>query len=213
DRVAIMFEVVFMLRTLDGGTRVGRFMLQDLLGHLWAPLGRTSWYPSVLLASTLLVAGWGYFLYIGVIDPNGGVNILWPLFGIANQMLAAIALSVATGILVKQGKLRYAWVTGIPLAWLAIVTTTAAWEKLFSSDVRIGFFAAANDLADKLAAGVLPTAQAAVAPHLIVNQRLDAVLTAFFTVVLWLIIFDMLRVCRRVVRRQTVLPTSEAPYV
>jgi carbon starvation protein len=206
-----MFEAVFILTTLDAGTRVGRFMLQDLLGHLWKPLGETSWYPSVLISSSVIVAGWGYFLYIGVIDPNGGVNILWPLFGIANQMLAAIALSVATGVLVKQGKLRYVGVTALPLTWLAVVTSTAAFQKLFSSDPRVGFIAGANALASKLAAGTLPAKQAAVAPELIFNQRLDAALTAFFTVILWVIILDMLRVCSRVLRGRPVLPSSEAP--
>ena len=210
---AIMFEAVFILTTLDAGTRVGRFLLQDMLGHVWAPMGRTSWYPSVLLASTLVVAGWGYFLYIGVIDPNGGVNILWPLFGIANQMLAAIALSVATGILVKSGKVRYALVTMVPLAWLAVVTTTAAWQKIFSDDVRIGFFAAANDLAAKLAAGALPPERAAVAPQLIFNQQLDAWLTIFFTAVLWLVIFDMLRVVFARLRGAAMLPSTELPYM
>lgn len=210
---AIMFEAVFILTTLDAGTRVGRFMLQDMLGNVWQPFGRTSWYPSVLVASTLVVAAWGYFLYIGVIDPNGGVHILWPLFGIANQMLAAIALSVATGIIVKQGKARYAWVTLTPLAWLAIVTTTAAVQKIVSDDPRIGFFAAARDLAAKLAAGVLPPERAAVAPQLIFNQQLDAWLTAFFLVVVWVVIGDMLRVCWRAVNGRPVLPSSEAPYV
>lgn len=209
---AIMFEAVFILTTLDAGTRVGRFMVQDLLGHVWKPLGRTSWYPSVLLSSGLIVAGWGYFLYIGVIDPNGGVNILWPLFGIANQMLAAIALSIATGILVKQGKLKFAWVTGIPLAALAIITTTASWQKLFSDDVRIGFLAGANDLAARLAAGTLTETQAAVAPDLIFNQRLDAVLTAFLVTVMWVVILDMLRISLRVIHGRTVLPSSEVPY-
>jgi len=209
---AIMFEVVFILTTLDAGTRVGRFMLQDLLGQLWTPLGRTSWYPSVLFASTLLVAAWGYFLYVGVIDPNGGVNILWPLFGIANQMLAAIALSVASGILVKSGRPRYALVTLVPLAWLAIVTTTAAWQKIFSADVHVGFLAAAGDLAAKLAAGTLSAERAAVAPQLIFNQRLDAALTVLFTAILWLVILDMVRVCFRRVRGLPVRSSSESPY-
>jgi carbon starvation protein len=210
---AIMFEAVFILTTLDAGTRVGRFMLQDALGHVWKPLGQTSWYPSVLFASALVVAGWGYFLYIGVVDPNGGINILWPLFGIANQLLAGIALCVATGILVKQGQLRHAWVTGVPLAWLATITTVASWQKVVSPDVRVGFLAAADQLAGKLAAGTLSPEQAAVAPQLIFNQRLDAVLAVLLTVLLWIVIVDTLRVSWRVTRGLPVLPSSEAPAV
>src|ERR1700736_593557 len=209
---AIMFEAVFILTTLDAGTRVGRFMLQDLLGPIWKPMGRTSWYPSVLLASVLVVAGWGYFLYIGVIDPNGGVNILWPLFGIANQMLAAIALCVASGIIIKSGKARYAFVTLVPLAWLALITSTAAWQKLTSTDPRLGFFAAANDLAVKLSSGVLPPDKAAVAPQLIFNQRLDGWLTMFFLAVVWFVILDMARVSIRYLRGLPVAGSSEAPY-
>ena len=210
---AIMFEAVFILTTLDAGTRVGRFMLQDFLGHLWKPMAGTSWYPSIIISSSLVVLGWGYFLYIGVIDPNGGVNILWPLFGIANQMLAAIALSVCTGIIVKQGKLKYAWVTGLPLLWLSIVTTTAAWQKIFSMEVRVGFVAAADAMAQQLANGTLPAAQAVVAPQLIFNQRLDAVLAGFFAVLMWIIILDMLRVCWRVQQGASVLPSSETAYM
>jgi len=209
---AIMFEAIFILTTLDAGTRVGRFMLQDMLGNIWPKMAQTSWYPSVIFTSALVVMGWGYFLYIGVIDPNGGVNILWPLFGIANQMLAAIALSVATGILVKSGKLKYAWVTALPLAWLVIITTTAAWQKITSSDIRVGFFAAANDLSAKLAAGTLPSEKAAVAPQLIFNQHLDAWLALFFVTVLWVVILDMLRVCYRHLAGKPVLPLTEAPH-
>jgi carbon starvation protein len=209
---AVMFEAVFLLATLDAGTRVGRFMVQDLLGRAWQPLGRTSWYPSVLLSSALIVAAWGYFLYIGVIDPNGGVNILWPLFGISNQMLAAIALSIATGIIVKSAKPRYALVTLLPLAWLAVITSTAAWQKITSPDVRIGLFAAARDLADKLAAGALPPERAAVAPQLIFNQRLDAWLAMLFTAILWFVIIDMARICLRRLRGMPLRVNSEAPY-
>ena len=209
---AIMFEAIFILTTLDAGTRVGRFMLQDLLGNFNKKLGETSYMPSVILTSAIVVAGWGYFLYIGVIDPNGGVNILWPLFGIANQMLAAIALCVATGVLVKSGKLKYAWVTGLPLFWLVIITTTAAYEKIFSSDIRVGFFAAANDLSTKLAAGILPPEKAAVAPRLIFNQHLDAYLTLFFVVVLWVVLLDMLRLCVRYLAGKPVAALSETPH-
>ena len=209
---AIMFEAIFILTTLDAGTRVGRFMLQDMLGNFNKKLGETSYMPSVILTSALVVAGWGYFLYIGVIDPNGGVNILWPLFGIANQMLAAIALCVATSIFVKSGKLKYAWITALPLAWLVTITTTAAWQKIFSGDIRVGFFAAANDLSTKLATGVLPADKAAVAPQLIFNQHLDAYLTMFFVAVLWVVILDMLYVCYGALRGSSILPSSEVAY-
>jgi len=209
---AIMFEAIFILTTLDAGTRVGRFMLQDMLGNIWPKLGETSWLPSVILTSALVVSGWGYFLYIGVIDPNGGVNILWPLFGIANQMLAAIALCVATGILIKSDKLKYAWVTGLPLVWLVIITSTAAWEKIASDNIRIGFFAAAKDLEGKLAAGVLTTEKAAVAPQLMFNLQFDGWLTLFFVTLLWLIVFDMLRVCARYLAGKPVLPLTESPH-
>lgn len=210
---AIMFEAVFILTTLDAGTRVGRFMLQDMLGNIWPRLGETSWMPSVLLTSGLVVGAWGYFLYIGVIDPNGGVNLLWPLFGIANQMLAAIALCVGTGILIKSGKLGYAWISGVPLTWLLLVTTTAAWEKIFSTDIRVGFFAAAHDMAAKLAVGALPPERAAVASKLIFNQHLDAWLTVFFVIILWVVVLDMLRVSTRYLSGKSVPQISETPHL
>ena len=210
---AIMFEAIFILTTLDAGTRVGRFMLQDMLGNFNKKLGETSYMPSVILTSSIVVAGWGYFLYIGVIDPNGGVNILWPLFGIANQMLAAIALCVATGILVKNGQLKFAWITGLPLVWLVIITSTAAYQKIFSDDIRIGFFAAAQDLSLKLASGLLPADKAAVAPQLIFNQHLDAYLTLFFVTMLWIVIIDTLWVCTRHLLGKPVLVCSEAPHL
>ncbi|MCX7085474.1 MAG: carbon starvation protein A [Methylococcales bacterium] len=210
---AIMFEAIFILTTLDAGTRVGRFMLQDMLGNIWPKMAETSWTPSVILTSSMVVSGWGYFLYIGVIDPNGGVNILWPLFGIANQMLAAIALSIGTGILVKSGKLKYAGITALPLAWLVTITSTAAWQKITSPDIRIGFFSAANDLAEKLASGMLPPAKASIAPQLIFNLHLDAWITLFFVSLLWLIIIDMLRVCWRSITGKPVLPLTESNHI
>lgn len=210
---AIMFEAVFILTTLDAGTRVGRFMLQDMLGNFSPRLGQTSWYPSVVLTSSLVVAGWGYFLYIGVIDPNGGVNILWPLFGISNQLLAAIALTVATSILIKTGRIKYLWVTALPLCWLLILTSTAVYEKISSADPRIGFFAAANDLQHKLDAGLLAPEKAAVAPQLIFNQQLDAWLAMLFVVLLYLVVGDMLRMAWRRQRGLPILPSSETPYI
>ncbi|MBM2829684.1 MAG: cstA [Gammaproteobacteria bacterium] len=192
---AIMFEALFILTTLDAGTRCARFMLQDLLGNVFPKLGRTSWYPGVLLSSGLVVGAWGYFLYMGIIDPLGGINSLWPLFGIANQMLAAIALCVGTTILVKSGKLRYAWVTALPLAWLVTVTTTAALEKLLNAEPRIGFLAHAKLLSEQLAAGILPADKIAQTTQLIFNDRLDALLTVVFLATTWVLVLDTLRVC------------------
>ncbi|MBI4461355.1 MAG: carbon starvation protein A, partial [Acidobacteria bacterium] len=174
---AIMFEAVFILTVLDTGTRVARYMLQDFLGHFWKPLGRTSWYPSVLATSALICGAWGYFLYAGVRDPLGGINTLWPLFGISNQLLASVALVVMTTILLKMGQKRYLWVTLAPTAWLVAVTMTASWQKAFHPDPGIGFLAQARQLADGLAAGAVPAAQVAEVQRLIFNNRLDAVVT------------------------------------
>jgi len=191
---AIMFEAVFILTTLDAGTRVGRFMLQDILGNFHPKLGRTSWLPSTILTSAIVVACWGYFLYIGVIDPNGGVNILWPLFGIANQMLAAIALSVGTAILIRTGKVKFAWITGLPLTWLAIITSTAAFQKVFSEDTRVGFLAAAKFMTEKVNSGMLTDEKISIMNQLIFNLRFDAVITVLLTIVLWLVIVDVLKI-------------------
>jgi carbon starvation protein len=210
---AIMFEALFILTTLDAGTRVARFMLQDLLGHYIPALGRTGWYPGVLLTSGLVVTGWGYLLYIGTIDPLGGINSLWPLFGIANQMLAGIALCVATTILVKSRKGGYAFITAIPLSGLLIITTSAAWQKLFSPELRIGFLAHASDLSSRLEARLLSDTQAAQAPQLIFNDYLDATLTGLFLLVSWILAADTARVCWRILSGQSYPPLSESPHI
>jgi carbon starvation protein len=191
---AIMFEALFILTTLDAGTRVGRFMMQDLLGNLWEPLGRTSSLPANVLASALIVGGWGYFLYQGVIDPLGGINSLWPLFGIANQLLAATALTAVTTIFVKSDRPRFALLTLAPLAWLLIVTMTAGWQKIFSEDLRIGFLAYASHLEAQIGSGAIAADKLDQTRHVIFNNQLDAAVTAVFMGLVTIVVLDAARV-------------------
>jgi carbon starvation protein len=199
---ALMFEALFILTVLDAGTRVGRFMMQDALGHAWTPLGRTSWYPSVLGTSALIVAAWGYFLWQGVRDPLGGINSLWPLFGIANQLLATVALCVATTIIIKTHRAKYMLVTLAPLAWLVIVTFTASWHKIFDPDPRIGFLAQARKLALNGGSG-----------RVIFNNRLDAVVTGVLIVMVALILVESFRQWFGILSGTKTAQTKESPFV
>ncbi len=201
---AIMFEALFILTTIDTGTRVGRFMLQEIVGHVWPRFGRTSWYPSVVTSSAVVCAAWGYFLYRGVVDPLGGINVLWPLFGISNQLLAAVALCVATTILIKMGRQRYAWVTLAPLAWIVVVTMTAGGQLVFSTDPKLGFFARAAALAGSTDAD---------AARRVFNYHLDAVITLFFMAVVALLIFTSAREWWLVLSRRKAAVVHETPFV
>src|SRR4051794_20685325 len=207
---AIMFEALFILTTVDTGTRVGRFMLQELAGQVWRPLGRTSWYPSTVFASGIIVAAWGYFLVQGVLDPYGGINSLWPLFGISNQLLASVALCVGTTLIIKSGKARYAWVTLLPLAWLLIVTLTAGWQKVFATDPRLGFLAHASTLIEQVAAGTIGRARG---EQLIFNDRLDAVVTITFMVVTLLVVLASAREWIMILTRRKPASVRESPFV
>ncbi len=202
---AVMFEALFILTILDAGTRVARFMIQDALGHIYKPLGRTSWYPSILATSALIVAAWGVFLWQGVKDPLGGINSLWPLFGIANQLLATVALCVATTIIVKMHRARYAAVTLAPLLWLVAVTFTASWHKILDPDPRVGFLAQAH----ALAAG--PATKAT--PHLIFNNRLDAAVTAILVVMVALVLIESARQWIGILSGSRESRVKEAPFV
>ena len=195
---AILFEALFILTTIDAGTRVGRFMIQELGAHLWKPLGRTSWYPATIIASALAVAGWGWFLIQGVLDPLGGINSLWPLFGISNQLLAAVALSVGTTMIIKSGKARYAWITLVPLAWVCTVTFTAGWLKIFATDPRLG---------------LLAQAAAATNTRIIFNARLDAALCALFLTITALVVLSAAKEWIGLLRGTVPMRTTETPFV
>ncbi len=207
---AIMFEALFILTTVDTGTRVGRFMFQELAGHVWPALGRTSWYPSTIFASAVIVAGWGYFLVQGVLDPLGGINSLWPLFGISNQLLASVALCVGTTILIKNGKARFAWVTMGPLAAVLTVTFTAGWQKVFAADPRLGFLAHARVTAEQVAAGAIAPGLGA---RLVFNDRLDAAVALAFMLVTALVVATSAWEWLMVLRRRKPVVAREAAYV
>ena len=210
---AILFEALFILTVIDAGTRVGRFMLQDLLGHVYRPLGRTGWMPGVLITSAAITAAWGYFLYQGVVDPLGGINSLWPLFGISNQLLSAVALCVATTVLIKMHRARYVWITAVPLAWLLLITFTAGLEKIFAADPRLGFLSHASLLENSIASGKIAAAGLSQARGVIFNERLDAVVCAVFLVLVSVIVADSIRVWYGLLRGTRVPASSESPFV
>jgi carbon starvation protein len=210
---AIMFEALFILTIIDAGTRVGRFMLQDVLGHVWKPLGRVGWMPGVLATSAMIVLAWGYFLIQGVRDPLGGINTLWPLFGIANQLLAAVALSVATTVLVKMHRARFMWITCVPLGWLVVVTFTAGWQKIFSPLPRLGFLAQAEQLKAALAGGGLGAAQISQNKALIFNAQLDAVVCGVFLLLVAAILVDSVRIWTGILLGTREGAVQESPFV
>jgi len=202
---AIMFEALFILTVLDAGTRVARFMLQDALGHLWPAMGRTSWYPSIVTTSALVVAAWGWFLWQGIHDPLGGINSLWPLFGICNQLLAAVALCVATTIIVKSGRARYIWVTLAPLGWLVSVTFSAAWAKMFDPNPLIGLLAHARQIAAGPATADLA--------RRILNDRLDAALCGLLMALVSVIVIESALVWISVISGRKQANVTETPFV
>jgi carbon starvation protein len=200
---AILFEALFILTAVDAGTRVGRFMIQDMLGHVYKPLGDTEYLPANLLGTALCVGAWGYFLYQGVVDPLGGINTLWQLFGVGNQMLAGIALLLCTSVLVKMKRERYVWVTLVPTAWLLITTLTAGWQKIFSPDPAIGFLALAHKFSDAAAQGTIiaPAKSIAEMQRVAFNNYLDAVLCAFFVVLVLAMAVFALKSCLQALKQ------------
>ncbi|KQX74596.1 carbon starvation CstA family protein [Aeromicrobium sp. Root472D3] len=210
---AIMFEALFILTAVDAGTRVGRFMLQDTIGNVWKRYGDVSWRPAAWSASAITVGAWGYMLYIGVTDPLGGINQLFPLFGIANQLLAAIALTLCVTLLIKHGKLKYAWVPGIPLAWDLVVTMTASWQKIFSDNPALGYFAQASRYREARDAGELlaPATDADQMGTVIRNSMTNGVLQSVFAILVIIVVANAAVIWVRAIRAGS-LPTTEVPH-
>lgn len=209
---ALMFEALFILTTLDAGTRVGRFLVQDVLAHLWRPLGRTDSFAGNLAGTGIFVGAWGWFLYQGVLDPLGGINSLWPIFGVANQLLAVIALSLGTTVLIKMKRARFAWVTLLPLGWLLSITMTAGWMMIFSPDPRLGFLSAADAFGGRLASAAAP-AQIAALQRQIFNARVDAGVTALFIALVAVVTLANARVWWRLLAGRPAPALSEEPYI
>ncbi|UGY95213.1 carbon starvation protein A [Streptomyces gobiensis] len=236
---AIMFEVLFILTAIDSGTRVGRFMLQEMVGNTqpvvraarqaaWMPpglgnaLGRAEpvlgkfrqvgWLPGVYFTSALVVLAWGYFLWVGVHDPLGGINQLFPIFGISNQLLAAVALTVCTVLLIKSGRLKWAWITAVPLAWDATVTLTASWQKVFSGDPRVGFFSQRAQAQEKIDSGQFSGQELADLQTIVTNTTVQGTLSAVFALLIVVVIADAVRVCVKAVRSPEGIELNEAPY-
>ena len=197
---AIMFEALFILTTIDAGTRIGRFLVQEVLGWIWRPLGKVHSVSGSVMGSLLFVGGWGWFLYQGVVDPHGGINSLWPIFGVANQLLAVMALSLATTVLIKMGRGSLVWVTLVPLGWLVVVTFSAGWIKIFSSDARLGFLTAMREFS------------AAGKTDLAATQAMNAGITAFFLILVILILAACGRIWFRKWRGKSVPPLTEESW-
>ncbi len=213
---AIMFEALFILTTVDAGTRVGRFMLQDTVGNLWPRYRDTTWKPAAWSASAIIVGLWGYLLWAGVNDPLGGIYQLFPLFGIANQLLAAVALAVCTTLLIKSGRAKYAWITIVPLAFDAAVTLTASYQKIFSADPKLGFWAQRNQYQDALDAGKTSLGTAKTPEDMqqvVFNTTLDTALTALFAILIVIVLADAIRVWIAALSGRPLSSGSEDPYV
>jgi carbon starvation protein len=209
---AIMFEALFILTTIDAGTRVGRFLLQDFLGHIWTPLANTRSWSANFFSSVLLVAAWGWFLYEGVIDPLGGINSLWPLFGLANQLLSVVALCLGTTILIKMHKAKYLFVTVLPLAFMCAVTFSAGYLKVFSSDPRLGFLSGARSLLRE-ASGMADATKAAELVRQASVWRFDALVAVFFLVLVSMILVGSARQWWRLLRGKKPMVLYESEFV